>query len=419
MKKLSANYIFPISSKPIKNGVVIVDDKGMVLDVLGDSEGLEDVEVFEGIICPGFVNTHCHLELSHLRGKLPERQGLVNFLISLFNVRVAGEEIIKEAMKQAEQEMIANGIIAVGDISNETDSFVQKADSKLSYYTFIETLGFQPDRAEPALAKAMRLHDELTTKYKLQGSVTPHAPYSVSEELFGKTNAFAIKNDCILSIHNQESEAENLFYKQGRGELLKLYEHFDIDISCWKPTGKTSLQSVLGYFPVNRKLLLVHNTYTTFDEINSTSNHYSIANFAHNKSPNHQSSAERSRSITQSPNNICWCFCPNANLYIENRLPDLKLFINAGVRITIGTDSLASNRSLSILDELKTISENTPQVKLEQLLLWATKNGAEFLGFDEKFGTIEKGKCPGIILIENVDVENLQMTGQSSVRRII
>ena len=142
--------------------------------------------------------------------------------------------------------------------------------------------------------------------------------------------------------------------------------------------------------PGNGNLLLVHNTYTSLEEIKN---------------------AIRTR------DNLYWCFCPNANLYIENNTPDFHLFNSVDCNIVIGTDSLASNRSLSVLGELKTIT-GRGEIPLHTLLKWATINGAKFLGLDEKLGSFEKGKKPGVNLIQEVDFQNMKLTKASTVKRL-
>lgn len=396
VRAISADYIFPIVTDPIKNGIIILDDDGTILDLIspGNSDNFpgEDVEHYEGIICPGFINTHCHLELSHLKGKLPEKKGLDEFIKEIEVTRKADELEIAGAILKAEDEMLANGIVAVGDISNGNLSFAQKAKQRLRYHTFIEVFAFAPERADKAYNKALLLlRDYLLLNQNAPSvSITPHAPYSASEKLLQKISNFAKKDNSILSIHNQESEEENLFYEKKEGKILKRLEHFGIDTSAWIPTGKSALQSILKYLPNSRKILLVHNTYTSEEDI-QWAQHYS--------------------------NNIYWCFCPNANLYIENTLPAIKEFIKEDVKITIGTDSLASNWSLSVLDELKTISNHYPEIALNTLLTWATRNGAEFLGFNKELGTIEKGKLPGLNLIKNT--KELTLCKETTVERLV
>lgn len=182
-------------------------------------------------------------------------------------------------------------------------------------------------------------------------SIVPHAPYSVSEELLQ-----LIVNhpgDQVLTMHNQESAAENELFLDGRGDFIRLYESLQIDISSFRPTGKTSLQSVLPIFKINRPLILVHNVHT------------SEADLLFQKSQ-----------VDLSNQKIHYCFCPNANLYISNKVPDFDLFIKQDCQLVLGTDSLASNNQLSIWEEIKTISKHNPEIALTDLLQWATINGA-------------------------------------------
>jgi len=118
MKSFRADYVFPISADPIKNGIVTVDDSGKIISVSTHAHPDTEVEQLSGVICPGFVNTHCHLELSHLHNLTPKQTGLVEFIKSVQQLRGASEDVIAEAAFAADEQMYHNGIIAVGDISN-------------------------------------------------------------------------------------------------------------------------------------------------------------------------------------------------------------------------------------------------------------------------------------------------------------
>ncbi len=177
-----------------------------------------------------------------------------------------------------------------------------------------------------------------------------------------------------------------------------------------RQTGLNSLQSTLPFLTYASKLLLVHNTFTSRNDIK----------LAEKQIRNQESGITNpgSRSKIQNPKSqiLYWCTCPNANMYIENKLPNYNYFIEENVCVTIGTDSLASNRTLSVLDELKTIVKQYPEIPLQTLLLWATKNGADFLGFAQ-LGTIEKGKRPGLNLLKNID--GLKITSKTEVLKLI
>ncbi len=384
MRYITADYIFPVTSTPIKNGVIELTDDGTIVSLQTTHTTQQPLEYYEGCIVPGFVNAHCHLELSHLRGKLPKYTGLIDFIIAVQQHRNTSNEEIQAAIQQAETEMQQNGIVAVGDISNTANSFSVKSSSSLYYHTFIELLGFNPANATTILATGKTLQESATTA-GLPNSITAHAPYSVSDTLFRDI----AQHSHLLTVHNQESAAENLFFEQKQGDFLRLYQHFGLSIDYFTATSNSSLQSYLTHIPKNKKLQLVHNTFTTVSD----------SAFAH-----------------QSHSDIYWCLCPNANLYIENRLPNLTHFLPYSNYITIGTDSLASNNQLDILSELLTIHQQFPDIAFATLLQWATYNGAKFLGIEHQYGSIEAGKKPGLLLLKNVYPD---MSKAYSIKKIV
>ncbi|MGZ3752446.1 MAG: amidohydrolase family protein, partial [Mucilaginibacter sp.] len=298
MKIFTADYVFPVYAAPIKNGVVTVDDDGKVISVANipspDAKS-SDVQHLKGIICPGFVNTHCHLELSHLKNKIPPGGGLIDFIKNIQSTRAAEASVITEAAIKADQEMYDNGIVAVGDICNSNITIPVKKNSKLYYHSFVETFGFQPTRAEEVFEKAVALMNEFKPA---PSSITPHSPYSVSKELFRLIKKFSETGRNLLSIHNQESDEENKFFRYRLGGFLDLYAHFGMDITFFKSQARNSVQSMIPLLTNKQEILLVHNTCTNLKDI------YFIKRF---------------------DRKVHFCFCPGANLYIENRLPKVEL----------------------------------------------------------------------------------------------
>jgi cytosine/adenosine deaminase-related metal-dependent hydrolase len=390
LRYLSADYIFPVSSEPVRDGVVVLNESGEVLDLLDPSNGTTipgKIEHYHGIIVPGFVNTHCHLELSHLHGKIPKATGLVSFVKAVISQRAADQEEVLIAMKANDRLMSDNGIVAVGDISNNHLSKSVKQNSRIFYHTFVELLGFDPEKAETVFNRALKLKSDFEP---LPASIVPHAPYSVSEKLFALLREYSEIHENLCSMHNQESQAETDFFMNKGGEFLDLYEMLNLDLSFFKSHFQSSIRSILPLISAKQKTLLVHNTFTSSDDI---------------------------ATVQASGKDVVWCFCPNANLYIEGRLPDIDQFLANDLKITLGTDSLASNDKLCILSELKVIKAYFPKLPFSQTIRWATLNGAEFLGIDKRFGSIEKGKTPGLNLIENA--KGNELTANSTIRKLI
>ena len=183
-------------------------------------------------------------------------------------------------------------------------------------------------------------------------------------------------------------------YRTKAGEFLKLYQFLNINIDFFKPYNKSSLQSYLSLLNKAKTILLIHNTFVNQEDIQFAKRQSEIA-----------------------AQQIFWCLCANANLYIENALPPVELLQKNNCNIVLGTDSYSSNHSLNILDEMKTLQQYFPSIKLKELLTWSTTNGAAALGMNNMYGSFEKGKKPGINLISNVSNGNLLDT--STIKRIL
>lgn len=360
---LQTDLLYTMCGDPIENGRLAIDANNKIAAIGTNLEAIGvDVEYFEGALCPGFINTHCHLELSHLKAKVPQNTGLNGFIQDLQKLRAATEGEVQQAISKADVQMKKEGIVAVGDISNGGSTFSTKVNSSIYYHTFIELFAFDPSQASQMLERGNELNQQAKA-LKLSASIVPHSPYSVSKTLF-ELIATCSEN-FPLSIHNQETAAENHMYQQGEGKLVEMLKGFGLDFSSFNVSGKSSLLSYLDYLPKDQNLLLVHNTFTQLHDIQ-------VAESMHK--------------------NLYWCFCPKANLYIENCLPELSHFVKEGVKCTLGTDSLASNNSLSIWEEIQTIQQHFPTMSMNTLLQWATINGAEFLGIEEEYGSFEVAK---------------------------
>jgi len=214
----------------------------------------------------------------------------------------------------------------------------------------------------------------------------------VSEKLFSNISEFALKNNSLISIHNQECAGENKMISDKTGDLYDYFIKCGFDLSEWKANGKNSINSSIRQLPESVKKIYVHNTFTSKNDLDL---------------------------VLNQKENIFFSICPNSNIYIENKLPNLPLFMKKNAQITIGTDSLASNNSLSILEELKTINNFFPEISFMNLIKWATQNGALALNLEKSYGSFETGKTPGINLIQNFDFEKMNVSKKSTVKVIV
>ncbi len=363
---ITADWIYPVASSRIENGVVVVNKDRIVNLMTRDQVPADQLEYYKGIIVPGFVNTHCHSELSHLKGKADSGTGLLSFINHVVRHRNVDAGVIQDAIRAADKEMWDGGIQVVGDICNTADSFQIKKASPIKYYSFIEMFDFLQDEQ---MVDRTKQYLEVYEKRTGNGAVVPHAPYSVSPSLFRRINL--MNTDMVtVSIHNQETQDEDELFRNGKGDFYSFYKSFDIDLSAFNPTGKSSIYYAMEHMDTSKRALFVHNTFTTAEDIQAA------------KKWNPE---------------VYWATCPNANLYIENRLPHYQTFIDNEAIMTIGTDSLSSNWQLSILEEMKTIARYQSAISFDTLLQWATLNGARALGLSDTYGSFEKGKAPGIL----------------------
>ncbi len=394
VRKITARLIYTLTGPPLENGWILLDGKGVVLSAGASPEGRPadgPSEYYDGIVVPGFVNCHCHLELSHLRGRIAPNRGMGHFLGEIYRKRSGDPEAMVQAACEADRMMELEGTVAAGDISNTALTLGIKQTSRIRYFTFIETFGFSPGYAGKAITTALALKERFD-EAGLPSSVVPHSPYSVSRELFARIGALESGQRPILSMHNQESPDEDRFFRNGDGPIANhIRYNLGLETQHWSGTGQSSLAAVLPLLPRGNPLLLVHNTHTAPGDLGLLKS--------------------------------CWndsfylVLCPNSNRFIGGKLPPVELFRREGLTLCLGTDSLASNRELSLFSEVKTLHRHFPGIPQEELFRWACLNGAAALGMDDRLGSLSPGKTPGLVCISPIDTDN-QFTTDSRALRI-
>ncbi len=375
MKFIQSDIVVTNLGAPLSNAIVEYDEvTGAVAGIHKEYTIVSSsVEIRKGVLVPGYINAHCHLELSHLKGIIPSGTGLIEFIKGVIQLRKFPQEEIGTAILSADQEMYSAGIVAVGDISNTTHTLQTKLHSDIRYRTFVEAFDlFQQAQTNTTFHQYLEVYKKFAEFCdKRDVSMVPHAPYSVSQELFknlGEVNS----RGSIISIHNQEVAAENQLFQKGTGSFLDFYEFMSLSAESIPTTGKNSIEYALENMNPEQNTLLVHNTLSKEVDIDN----------AHDWSPN-----------------VYWVTCPNANLYIENKLPDYRMMLGKDAKMCIGTDSLSSNWQLSIFEEMKTIKKYQSTIDDLDLIRWATINGAEALGYED-LGKIAAGSAPGLNLID-------------------
>ena len=384
LRRIASHYLLTpqgFQPRPLITIKCFADGGHEIVSVEQYGEGLDStagVEFYSGIVCAGFINTHSHIELSYLRGAIAEGEGFAAFAESIGRVRGNfSEEERLSAIVEADKTMWQEGVDAVGDIVNGATSFAVKSLSPIEYHNFVEVFGLRECNLE-------RQRELL--KYP-NTSLTPHSTYSVPDKAFKEVCGDDMEKP--LSIHFMESPAEAELYA-GCGSLHEWYEKvgFECDFLHYGSPAKRIVECV----PKGRGLLLVHNCEVTTNDIDAIMGHFTAP--------------------------VSWVLCPRSNNYISRVKPrsvELLRAASPNINICIGTDSLASNRSLSMLEELKMFSG----IPLAELLQWATINGAKALGVADRLGSIEEGKRSGIVNLKGVDLNDFTLTPDSKAVRIV
>jgi len=393
MKRIAAKYVYPLTStEPLVNGFVEVEEDGTVVRTGVCEDPAKEPVFLDGALVPGFVNAHCHVELSYMKGLFRKGTGMAGFIDQINELRDTKslEQKVSD-LTQAMDSLWEQGVVAMADISNCDDSFAVKARHPMYTRTFLEVFGTEPEDCG-AVMEGVRKLKAVADGFGIDAAPTPHACYTMSPELVTAVSAEGLKSG-FLSFHSEETEEEEEMLKYGSGKMWE--NRVKAGMSVPPVTGKSSLLYFIDRLlqghpaPFDEHILLVHECCMDqegIDAVKAVMNHPFVA------------------------------VCPLSNLFIHNALPPIDLMRRNGLKVCVGTDSLSSNDDLRIVDELFCLQRNFPEVPLGELFTWASRNGAEFLSKPE-FGTLEAGKKPGLVLVDHLDADG-RLTASSKSHRL-
>lgn len=383
----SAPYILPIASPPIRDGFVAIH-AGRIVAAGSDARSFPHVPIHEltrSVILPGLVNAHAHLELSWMAGRVQPASAMPIWLSRLLALRRSVDRDPIEPIADAIRQMRASGTALVGDVTNTLASYDSLVDSDLSAAIFHEVLGFNTPEPEQIVTNAAARLATLMPVAWLRPSLVPHAPYSVSPALF---RAIAqTSNGRPLSVHVGESMEERQFLHDGTGAWRDLLQEFNAWTDEWQPPGCGPVEYLERLGLVNERLIAVHAVQLTDEELRVLA-------------------AANATVVT----------CPRSNRWVGVGSPPVERFYASGVRVAIGTDSLASVEDLQMFNEMAAVRALAPDVPAARVLASATRHGADALGFGDELGTIEPGKHAALIAVtiphDVEDVEEYLVSGR-------
>ena len=391
MKSFRAAWVCPIDRRPIRDGIVDVED-GRIVGIREPGTGHRAPEVRDlgsVAILPGLINAHTHLELSWLRGRVPPALKFTDWVKTLFAIRgrpdggMSAKQIapIHEAISEAR----ASGTVAVGDISNSLAAVGPMREADLGGVVFHELLGFK--ERDGALIESTRDMRSRASAAGARVSLAPHAPYSTSPELFKAIRAAVDESACpIMSVHLGESAEEIEFLQKGSGPWRSMLEI----IGAWRDDWQIPACDPVGYLDrhgvIDEKTLVVHGVQFGDGALSRL--------------------AEIGATLVT---------CPRSNQWVGVGYPPVERFYKSGVNVAVGTDSLASVEDLNLFSELKTMRWLAPGVPASKILESATLTGARALGLGDELGSLTPGKRAQMIAVDLpaqiTDVEEFLLGG--------
>ena len=375
-----------MSDPPMRDGWITVD-RGRVAAVTkrAPSNSGQQIDLGEVAVLPGLVNAHTHLELSYLRHEVPPASEFVTWIRAVIAARrrrpdPQSPEIL-DAVERGLAEAAACGTAIVGDISNTLVSFAPLTRSALGGVVFYELIRFHVADPQTFVEEAWAEVNRLVPTDRVRASLAAHAPYSVAPLVFRAIRQ-AINRDPFVpsSVHLAESAEELEFIRHGRGPWRELLEDLGVWDPAWVPAGGSPVQFLDDSGFLDARVLAVHGVKTDAQDLARL--------------------AKRGTTLVT---------YPRSNDYTGAGAPPIRNFYTSGVRVAVGTDSLASAPDLNLFSELARMRELAPDVPAATLLDSATRQGARALGFDADYGTIEPGKRARLLAVDipplTIDVE--------------
>jgi cytosine/adenosine deaminase-related metal-dependent hydrolase len=385
---VTARWVFPVSGPPLEGGRVTIQGERIV--AVEPRGRRADVDLGDAAILPGLVNAHTHLDLSGMRDLAPPSPDFTGWLRQVIaHRRGRSPEQVRADVEAGLAECLRCGTTLLGDISGDGGSWDVLAHAPLHAVVFRELLGLTEDRANRAVEEAEHwLEAHLATETCRPG-LSPHAPYSVRSNLFGRAAVRANRVKCPLAVHLAETLAELDLLHRRRGPFVPFLK----EIGVWDPKGLAkSPRLVMGICDCFIPLLFIHGNFLA-----------PSANI---------------------PRKATIVYCPRTHAAFGHPPHPFRDFLARGVRVALGTDSLASNPDLDLFAEARFVHHCNPDVPGATLLRMATLSGAEALGWHDETGSLEAGKSADLIVlpirpVQSADPHQLLWSAPGPVRAVL
>lgn len=402
MKIYLADWVLPITSSKIRDGAVVLSDDGRIADfgprpdILKkySDKNIQTVAAKNSVIMPGLVNAHTHLELSMMKGVIPHGLLFSDWVFEAVTKRFQFTEATISADCEKQIHALQScGTVAVGDIANHSATSLPLLErSSLYAVIYNEVTGFAGSIAKNRFQEFIAKIPDTKNK-KIRHALAPHAPYSVSPELFRLISEYN-GSEKYSTVHLAESKDETEFLMTGSGPMKEMIQKIGRWDDNWKAPGTTPVSYLKKLGILNSKLLIVHAVHVTDEDIELLKS-----------------------------NNVNICSCPRSNVQINvGGTAPVEKYLKAGLNVCLGTDSLASNEDLNLWNEMAFFKKVHPRIPDRAIIEMATINGARALGFDREIGSIEKNKDAALIRVESSqridDPESFLLSGYDRFKSV-
>ncbi len=382
---LKSKYLLKDPNNVIENGTVVIDDDGMIKFAgqskdIGGFESYRTIDLDNSAIVPGFVNTHTHLELTHLHKYIKSNGNFTDWIRQLVDKRKGWSECeYVHSVRDGIMSSLKSGTTTVADITRNGIALHELLTSKIRKLLFFEIINFNPDTAEDTINDFKSLIAGINTNDLLTIGIFPHAPYTVSDRLYRNCKNVSNELDMVIATHIAETKDEVEFLTTGTGQFVSLLNDFNM-LNNWKHPGQYPINYLNNVGFLNKGCILIHCNYLSDDEIDL---------------------------IEKTKSNVV--FCPRSHEYFSHKDHPFSILMDRNINISLGTDSLASNDTLSILDEMKFIRKHYSELKPQSIFYMGTVAGAVALKMDDKIGKLNPGYYADISVInfDDTDIKNI------------
>lgn len=370
---LKARYLFPVGAPPLADGVLTVRGGKIVAVGRSAAEDCEVEDLGNVAILPGLVNAHVHLELSDAPRPLGSPgMAFPDWIRQVIAYRRGRKAEPSAAVRQGLEESLRSGTTTLGEIAQPGWPEEEFERSPTGAVVFLEAIGLVRDRMAAKLEEARRHLASAAGARHWRAGLSPHAPYTVHPELFAGLAMLAAEAQAPLAFHLAESPEELQLLASGGGPFRELLE----SLGAWQPEaiprGTKPLDYLRQLAQANVRSLVIHGNYLDDAEI---------------------------ALIAQARETMSVVYCPRTHAYFGHARHPLARLLAAGANVAVGTDSRASNPDLSVLEELRFVAREFPQLPRLTVLELGTLRGAEALGLADSIGSLAPGKLANLAVV--------------------